>query len=586
MIVYGERRRVLPVRQALGELEAARGGDPVGWLIAAAELACGLLDAARERRGCDEAGELEDACHELVHATALSIAPALAGPAGGRGAAPPPVRPDPGAAGREAAARARLAELDLPGEVEVNAALEGFSHYAVDPAQFARAARYARAGIPPPRVVMGIRSIGLPLAAVVAAALPGAALVSVRPSGHPFRREVRIGDRLRERLVGAARGDPCGRAGGDTTFAVVDEGPGLSGSSFAAVAEWLAAAGVPAERTCYFPSHAGEPGPEATEAVRRRWRAARRYVVEPDLGPLTEGADAVDDLAGGRWRARLRLDPPRWPPASGPLERRKLIVERGGRAWLYKFAGLGRLGALKEERARRLAAAGLHPPVAGLVRGYLVCEWFDDARPILSLGEPAVPRAELLAQVGAVLAARASMPASDGGPGASPHELVEMARHNAGEALGAEAARAIERVAEAAPAAARARCPVGVDGRLHRWEWIARPGGALYKVDAIDHALGHDLIAEQDLCWDLAGAAIELELDDGELEEVRRRIGRPAAPPGVEELYRVCYAAFQLGAVAMTESLARNGQAPEEADRLAAERARYRRHLERLVLAG
>ena len=585
MIVYGERRRTLPVRRALRELEAARAGDPVSWLIAAGELACGLLDRARERSGCDDAGELEDACHELVLATALAIAPALStAPAGERGAAPP--RPEADPAGREAAARARLGALDLPAEVEVNAALEGFSHYAVDPDQFARAARYARASIPPPRVVMGIRSIGLPLAAVVAAALPGAALVSARPSGHPFRREVRIGDRLRERLVGAAGGAPSRPAGGDTTFAVVDEGPGLSGSSFAAVAEWLAAAGVPPERTCYFPSHGGEPGPEATDVVRRRWRAARRHVVEPDLRPLTDGADAVDELAGGRWRARLRLDPATWPPASGPLERRKLIVERGGGAWLYKFAGLGRLGPLKAERARRLAAAGLHPPVGALVRGYLACEWFDDARPIVSLDEAAVPRAELVAQVGAVLLARAGMPASDGGPGASPHELVEMARHNTGEALGAEAARAIDRIAEAAPAAARAACPVGVDGRLHRWEWIARPGGALYKVDAVDHALGHDLVGEQDRCWDLAGAAIELELDDDELEEVRRRIGRPAAPPAVEELYRVCYAAFQLGAAAMTESLARAGGAAEEADRLAAERGRYRRHLERLVLAG
>src|SRR5690606_24205604 len=132
---------------------------PTEGLIAAGELACGLLDHARERRGRDEAGELEDACHELVLAAAIAV-----GDGGPRAAA---VAREAAAAERGAAARARLAALDLPGQVEVNAALEGFSHYAVDPDQFARAARYARASIPPPRVVIGIRSIGLPLAAVL-----------------------------------------------------------------------------------------------------------------------------------------------------------------------------------------------------------------------------------------------------------------------------------------------------------------------------------------------------------------------------------------------------------------------------------
>src|SRR5690606_38797876 len=133
------------------------GGDPVDRLIACGELACGLLDWAHGRRGADDDGELEEACHELVLAAATR-------PAGGD---------VPGDGARATAARARLEALDLPAVVEVSAALEGFSHYAVDPDQFARAARYARADSPAPTVVIGIRSIGLPLAAVVAASLPG-----------------------------------------------------------------------------------------------------------------------------------------------------------------------------------------------------------------------------------------------------------------------------------------------------------------------------------------------------------------------------------------------------------------------------
>jgi hypothetical protein len=122
---------------------------------------------------------------------------------------------------------------------------------------------------------------------------------------------------------------------------------------------------------------------------------------------------------------------------------------------------------------------------------------------------------------------------------------------------------------------------VATDGRLHRWEWIALPDGRLYKTDAVDHALGHDLVGEQDLEWDLAGAAIELALTGDELDRVRSRIGRPAGARGVERFYRIAYAAFQLGAAALSESLARAGGDELEAGRLATERARYRADLER-----
>src|SRR5690606_7238055 len=375
-----------------------------------------------------------------------------------------------------------------------------FSHYAVDPDQFARAARYARADSPAPTVVIGIRSIGLPLAAVVAASLPGAALVSVRPTGHPFRRALRVGERLRRRLLAG------GRAGSGAVFAVVDEGPGLSGSSFAAVAGWLEAAGVSPGRICFFPGHGGDPGPEASDQVRSRWRQVRRFVAEPDLAPLLAGADGIDDLAGGRWRYRLGLSPAAWPPADGRLERRKLIVERGGTSWLYKFAGLGRLGRLKLERAGALGAAGHHVRVGPLERGYLACQWHDGARPLVALGSAPLPRGDLVARVADYLAARAALPASDGGPGADPGALLDVARHNTGEALGAAAARALDRLAAEVPAARSAARPCATDGRLHRWEWIALPDGRLYKTDAVDHALGHDLVGEQDIAWDLAGA--------------------------------------------------------------------------------
>jgi hypothetical protein len=543
VIVYGDRRRTVHVRAALARLVAA--GPGIDRLIDASEVACGILDRARERRGTDDDGPLEDACHAMVLAAA---------------------RDDDFAGALE-----RLGRLDLPGQVEVNAAIEGFAHYGVDPQQYARAARYARVASPAPDRVIGIRSIGLPLAAMVAASLgPAAVVTSVRPVGRP--RAIAIGPGLRRRLLGSRGG-----------FAVVDEGPGLTGASFAAVVEWLTGQGVPSDRIALFPAHGAEPGVNADERARAIWRAARRYLAEPDLGFLTDGADQVDDLAGGRWRYRLGLDPGAWPPADRTHERRKLIVDRSGTRWLCKFAGLGHPGRVKEERARALAGGGFHPRVRALCRGFLVTEWHDGARPLFA--DAPVPRPELVFRLADYLAARTELPAT--GPGAPPCELLDMAVANAIAALGGEAGRAIEqRWRREVAAIGRAIRPVAIDGRMHRWEWIALPDGRLFKTDAVDHALGHDLVGEQDLAWDLAGAEIEHELTRDEAELLRSRLGRPAAPPGLEDFHRTCYAAFQLGLFAVAESHSRDAGHEDEAMRLAAEGARYRDHLSRLALAS
>ena len=43
-----------------------------------------------------------------------------------------------------------------------------------------------------PTWVIGLRSVGAPLAAVVAAGLGVWSAVTLRPTGHPFHREVRL----------------------------------------------------------------------------------------------------------------------------------------------------------------------------------------------------------------------------------------------------------------------------------------------------------------------------------------------------------------------------------------------------------
>ena len=90
---------------------------------------------------------------------------------------------------------------------------EGYAFYALHPALYASAAAH----LPPGDWrVIGIRSIGTSLSAVVAAALGAPPPVTVRPTGHPFARELRLSAELEAEW--AAHAGP---------FVVVDEGPVL-----------------------------------------------------------------------------------------------------------------------------------------------------------------------------------------------------------------------------------------------------------------------------------------------------------------------------------------------------------------------
>ena len=149
-----------PPRQPdlLAQLAALDGGDcdrRTEALIVAGQLAQGLADAETEASGADDATPLQAAALALATAEAAALLAADGQPASG---------PDP------AAARARLAALPLPPRIRCRTP-EGFAFYALAPQAVAAAA--ARVAWERPPLVIGIRSIGTTLAAVVAARLGG-----------------------------------------------------------------------------------------------------------------------------------------------------------------------------------------------------------------------------------------------------------------------------------------------------------------------------------------------------------------------------------------------------------------------------
>ncbi|WP_426756515.1 hypothetical protein [Myxococcus sp. Y35] len=441
--------------------------------------------------------------------------------------------------------------------------------------------------------VLGIRGIGTGLAGVVAAALDARALCFVRPRGHPYRRTLSLSPERTARLVEEAREG--------YRFVVVDEGPGRSGSSFGAVADFLEARGVPPASTWFLSGHSGALGPRAQPRQRERWRQAQRRGVDFEslMVTPTEPAHAlagwVEDLTGkatapledvgaGAWRHLLGGVPEEaWPAVHSWRERRKYLLRAGGRPWLLKFAGLGAYGARAYLQTRVLADAGFGVPVAGLKHGFLVQPWLEEARPLSFVGH-AVDRWELVARVGAYLGFRSRhFGRVEDGCGASTRELWEMARYNTEAALGRQVAQALHVWMPRLGALERMVRRTVTDNRMHAWEWLVLPGGRLLKADAVDHHRGTDLVGCQDLAWDLAGAAVELSLDDAEVAAlcavVERHKGR-LPPLELLRFHRQAYLAFQLGDhVLAAES--HDAEAPEEATRLRRAAARYAELLRR-----
>ncbi len=161
-----------------------------------------------------------------------------------------------------------------------------------------------------------------------------------------------------------------------------------------------------------------------------------------------------------------------------------------------------------------------------------------------------------------------------------------MGRCNSEEALGAELAGTWDRWDPLLASLAAQVHRVETDNRLHAWEWRVMADGTILKTDAIDHHAGHDLVGCQDIAWDVAGAAVELDLTDAEERRLMARVAARSGRDVSEHLVaflRPCYLAFQLGHYREAEMASRD---PREAARLAAASARYAERLRQTLASA
>jgi len=480
-------------------------------------------------------------------------------------------------AGVEGAARAALSAVEALGQCDLPACLttkvpEGFAFYALYPEAYVVASeRFAAARERGRAVVIGLRSIGTTLSAVVGAALEAEGweieTLTLRPRGHPFLRRPVLSPELEGRLRGSA----------GVMFLIVDEGPGLSGSSMTGAAELLSSLGVPDNRIVFFPAWRPTPDAFVSAAARGRW--PRHELASVTLEDAF-GADlfpATDDISAGCWRKLFDLDEARWPAVHPQHERRKYLHSQGGEGQrLTKFAGLGRHGAERLALAERLAGAGFAPEPLGLETGFLTTRWAR-ARPLRRRDLDAA----FLDHAARYLAFRASGPRLDAPAGLET--LLHMTEHNIGLGLGEEwrsrlgRLEVVRRALEDAPA-------VALDGRCQPHEWLKTSEGYL-KADAVDHWDDHFFPGPADPAWDVAGFVAEFGLDPAGRQDFASRVAALARDPGLAArlpFYTVAYLAFRLGYAWMAE---RSLREHPDGHRFARLVRRYRWQLKRALLS-
>ncbi|MDB6033944.1 MAG: glutamate-semialdehyde -aminomutase-like protein [Verrucomicrobiales bacterium] len=470
--------------------------------------------------------------------------------------------------------------LSVADELELRIKVpEGFEFYALFPEQYGAAAmswakQHCRAECKNVLVV-GIRSIGTSLSALVKTVLQSVGWnvrrLTVRPKGHPFQRELML------------RADDLG----DAAFAlIVDEGPGISGSSMASVAEALVACGFSKSNLAFFPGHGNGPGHAASEQVREWWRTTPRFLTPleemqwsgkslKDLLAISsqtffsdgrafaaEQTLTVQDVTGGGW-VSLIFPNGEQPTVCWPFERLKFrCVAPEGQAVLWKFSGLGAfLTTPALDPAEEIDRKGEEPDhwsevqrlqTLATTHGFCCTPW------IMGTGSrPVDVNSHTLRSIAHYLFHTAGKPLGEKETVEALEGLNHMLLCNSREKLGDEAVQRAERIGHCV----RSRTvlvrlelmPACSDGRMAPHEWLRTSDGCLIKTDSTGNLTDHTLVGRQPLLWDIAGVIIEWKLSSDQtvlFEKTLRELGLDWMHEEIN-FYLAAFAAFKLGQVVL-----------------------------------
>jgi hypothetical protein len=363
---------------------------------------------------------------------------------------------------------------------------EGFAFYGLSPEQYRRAARRWMEvnGTRGDVIVIGIRSIGTTLSRVVTEELVvggiAARRCTVRTEGHPFSRTVRLPEWIER---------------GAAAYLVVDEGPGMSGSSFLAVGAELQKRGVGRERIHFFPSHDGLPGNAASAQALAEWKQFARWVelpVRPALNPewdwkyIGPSAPQPFDCSGrAEYFARRNAERSCGVP----------VMEQNG--WWLAFS--------------KVAGEPAHVDAVSLARHIAVT-----ANAPLQLKDELETECRLREML-----------------------IVNVEKHFRDAALTGALRRWLDGLTIDLGHASSG------DGYLERENWIKDTSGKLWKLQTTGRALSHFVAYRLPVWWDVAQAILEWELGDEILFELKK--AGLECEPRTLTFFKMANAAFELG---------------------------------------
>lgn len=446
-----------------------------------------------------------------------------------------------------------ISEFNLPDSIIISLP-EGYAYYGLYPEMYFEAAeKFIRTRKPEKLIVLGIRSIGTSLSAVVSACAEynfiremrslkdtrySVDSITLRPRGDYFSRQVKISDQLKEKLNSDSR----------TYYLVIDEGPGLSGTSLCSVAEYLSCMGISDEKIVIFPSWEPDANSFVSELSRKRWLMHEKFTSDFEEALILNGRlksslpySTFYDISAGKWRGLFYDDDKSSPAVYQNFEQRKYILIEGPSAYFVKFAGLGHYGKRLFDRAQKLYEGGFSPKAYDMAYGFIRYD-FLKGKPLQvnEVNHQILERfASYLAFIGKYFPAE---------PSVSLEDIKEMVRINVEKGIGSEWKDRLSFVEYHLPESFE-KHSVAIDGRMLPHEWLITENG-LIKTDSVHHHSGHLLPGALDIAWDIAGTIIEFHLK-GDLKEyflnsyieysndrdISKRLN----------LYQIAYLSFRLG---------------------------------------
>jgi len=537
MFVFRDGRSTVPgatlardLADAISVLPSHAGtvphNDLINALLRAGELECALADAASP--SVTEAAQITDA---LAH-TLISEEPAHL----------------------DLHYLLQLIPAHPPAELKVSPP-EGFAYYALHPLDYSDmvASATLRSDV---AGVIGVRSIGVTLSALVAARLRlrGIRVVrmTVRPEGHPYNRNTQLSPEQKITVNSLAMSG--------AEFLIADEGPGMSGSSFLSAGDALIESGVPRASITFLCSRMLDPDTLRACNGPERWRTFRALFARKN-SRLPQ--DALLYIGGGEWRSLLLPGGSEWPASWTQMERLKFLSP--DHSTLFKFEGFGRFGKAVHERANAVASAGFGPAALDFAQGFSVYPVI----PGHSMTEARATERELSAPLLRRMAAYCAFRAHEFRcpRGQDWAQMESMVRFNMAEEFGYDL--------PLAPGALATKSPVIVDGRMMPHEWIISPDGNFLKVDNASHGDDHFFPGPTDIAWDIAGAIVEWRMDSAATHYFIAEYVRFSGDDVRQRLpeFMMAYTVFRFGYCKMAAAALR-GSAEEH--RLTAAYERYR----------